>query len=297
MVQNSDAFISVVVTTYNRKELLKETIDSILNQTYTNFELLVVDNNSNYDFFDLMESFEDSRIHAYQNDNKGIIAVNRNFGIKKSKGAYIAFCDDDDVWYPQKLKTQLTFFNDEELIGIGCTYDVFQTSSESVQFSQKIRDRKFDYREILINNSGVALSSLLIKNKNFLFEESQTYFAIEDFAFQILMCFQTKKKILRLGRPLLKYRKHANNNSSITQLIKCGKLIEQYKDVLSDRDVKKAYQIYYYQLGKGYFKLEDVENAEHYFMASLKHGFQSSKYTLKIITRITRNMLKKYTSI
>ena len=54
--------ISVIVTTYNRPKLLKETLDSILNQTYIDFELIVVDNNSNYDFFKLIESFNDNRI-------------------------------------------------------------------------------------------------------------------------------------------------------------------------------------------------------------------------------------------
>ena len=103
--------VTVVVTTYNRKELLKETIDSILNQTYTNFELIVVDNFSNYDFLKHVKSFEDKRIIAFQNQNNGIIAVNRNFGIKRANGDYIAFCDDDDLWLPNKLETQIRNFD------------------------------------------------------------------------------------------------------------------------------------------------------------------------------------------
>ena len=90
--------ISVIVTTYNRKELLKETINSIINQTFKDFELIVVDNNSNYNFLSEIKSFDDERIVAFQNNNNGIIARNRNFGIMKSKGEFIAFCDDDDLW-------------------------------------------------------------------------------------------------------------------------------------------------------------------------------------------------------
>jgi len=99
--------ISVIVTTFNRKELLAETINSILNQTYQDFELIVVDNFSCYNFFDHIKSFNSDKIIPFQNNNNGIIAVNRNFGISNSKGEFLAFCDDDDIWSPNKLKIQL----------------------------------------------------------------------------------------------------------------------------------------------------------------------------------------------
>ena len=90
--------ISVIVTTYNRKLFLKKSIDSILNQIFIDFGLIVVDNFSNYDFNKFIQSFSDERIIPFQNQNNGIIAINRNVGIKKAKGEYIAFCDDDDLW-------------------------------------------------------------------------------------------------------------------------------------------------------------------------------------------------------
>ena len=89
MIKNP--LVSVIVTTYNRKELLKETIDSILNQTFKNFELIVVDNFSDYDFSAHLESFNDDRIKTFQNQNNGVIAINRNFGIKQTKGKYIIY--------------------------------------------------------------------------------------------------------------------------------------------------------------------------------------------------------------
>ena len=61
--------VTVIVTTYNRKELLKKTINSILNQTYKNFEFIIIDNFSKYDFFSYIKSFNDPRINAYQNNN------------------------------------------------------------------------------------------------------------------------------------------------------------------------------------------------------------------------------------
>ena len=111
--------VSVIVTTFNRKELLKETIDSILNQTFTDFELIVVDNYSEYNFVDYIKSFSDNKLIAFQNKNNGIIAVNRNYGIKKAKGKYIAFCDDDDCWDSEKLAKQIPYLREKNVMGVG----------------------------------------------------------------------------------------------------------------------------------------------------------------------------------
>ena len=107
---NDKPLVSILVITYNRKVFLHETIESILNQTYKNFELIIVDNFSNYDFLSHLNSFKDDRIKPFQNKNNGVIAVNRNFGLTKAQGEYIAICDDDDLWIPQKLEKQVNGF-------------------------------------------------------------------------------------------------------------------------------------------------------------------------------------------
>ena len=98
--------VSVIVTTFNRQKFLLRTLMSIVNQTYKNLEIIVVDNYSNYDFFGLIKSIGDSRIKAYQNQNHGIVAKNRNFGSKVSTGSFLAFCDDDDFWFKDKIYLQ-----------------------------------------------------------------------------------------------------------------------------------------------------------------------------------------------
>ena len=84
-MDKTSPLVSVIVTTYNRKILLKETINSILCQTFKDFELIVVDNYSDYDFYNFIDSFNDNRILPFQNNNNGNIALNRNHGIKKAK--------------------------------------------------------------------------------------------------------------------------------------------------------------------------------------------------------------------
>ena len=104
----AEPLVSIVVTTFNRKEKLQEAL-SILEQSYDNFEIVVVDNFSDYDIKDFINKFNDNRIRLIQNNNGGNYVINRNLGIKQSRGDYIAG-DDDDYWLPHKLNDQMRLF-------------------------------------------------------------------------------------------------------------------------------------------------------------------------------------------
>ena len=104
---NIDPLVSVVVATYNRADLISETLDSILNQTYKIFELIVVDDGSSDNTEEIVKRYSNGRINYIKTDNWGGPARPRNIGIKQSKGEYIAFCYDDDIWLPKKLEKQI----------------------------------------------------------------------------------------------------------------------------------------------------------------------------------------------
>ena len=99
--------ISVVIPTYNRAELICRAIDSVLDQSYQNLEIIVVDDHSQDNTADIVKGIDDRRIqyHCHPNNQGGSAA--RNTGIKLARGQYIAFLDSDDVWLPQKLALQL----------------------------------------------------------------------------------------------------------------------------------------------------------------------------------------------
>ena len=88
--------ISIVIPTFNREKKLKKAILSVINQSYTNWELIIVDNNSSDESEALVNSFKNKNIFFYKIDNKGIIAKSRNFGVSISNGDYICFLDSDD---------------------------------------------------------------------------------------------------------------------------------------------------------------------------------------------------------
>ena len=101
--------VSVIIPTYNRAWVIKEAIDSVLTQDYTEFELIVVDDGSTDQTFDVLESYRND-IKVLSQKNKGVSAA-RNRGIAEASGKFIAFLDSDDLWLSQKLSVQIDFFN------------------------------------------------------------------------------------------------------------------------------------------------------------------------------------------
>jgi len=102
---DEEPLVSVIIPVYNRKEWLKDAINSVLNQTYKNIEIIVVDDGSTEDIHN-MEIMKNENIKYYRNENHGV-GYSRNFGIKKANGKYIAFLDSDDFWAKEKIKTQV----------------------------------------------------------------------------------------------------------------------------------------------------------------------------------------------
>lgn len=234
--------ISVIVTTYNRKSFLTQTINSILDQTFIDFELIIVDNYSNFEFFEFIESFNDSRIQPFQNQNNGIIAVNRNFGMKQASGNYFAFCDDDDIWLPEKLITQLTSFKDALVIGVGSEAFVIDEKQNLIQGKMGGRGKKkLEINDILING-GVPLSTLMIRNSNIYFDESENCVAVEDYEFQIKLLIKTDRVINNINKCLILYRVHDNNyyNSIAYNKLRAQKVLIKYRKQMNRLTYNKS---------------------------------------------------------
>ena len=94
---------AVVIPTYNQADYLKEAIDSVLAQSFTDFEIVVVNNHSTDNTREVIDSFNDPRITSIDFSNDGVIGAGRNVGIRAAKSDYVCFLDSDDTWYPEKL--------------------------------------------------------------------------------------------------------------------------------------------------------------------------------------------------
>jgi len=203
---------SIIVLTFNRKNLLKETLDSILAQTCRDFELIVVDNCSTDGTESLVKSCSDGRIRYFANQNNGIISVNLNYGISQARGEYIAICDDDDLWLPTKLEKQVEILKTHPEIDIVSTNCInFDEKGEHRVFVTKKRKSPYlSQAEILIRNI-IAQSAVLFR-KSALdgisgpFSISKDYFTCEDFEFWLR--FLSNKKAYFIEEVLVKYRTH-----------------------------------------------------------------------------------------
>ena len=99
--------ISIIMNCHNSAKFLKEAIESVLNQTYTNWELIFWDNLSTDESAKILKSYDDCRIKYFISKEFTSLGKVRNFAINQSKGRFIAFLDCDDLWHPEKLSKQI----------------------------------------------------------------------------------------------------------------------------------------------------------------------------------------------
>jgi len=182
---NENPLISVVLTTYNRMDIFPKTLDTILCQTYKNFELIIVDDGSTDNTEEIIKHYNGSRIRYIKTDHCGVMARQRNIGLKQSKGKYIAFCDDDDLWDPKKLEMQLDFMEKNNAGICFCNYYKINQDGKIVG-EGKIKKKyinptftNFFLSAGYICNSSVMIKSVCVDKLGYQ-NESPELIAIED---------------------------------------------------------------------------------------------------------------------
>lgn len=292
-MNSSNPLVSVVVSTYNRADLIGETIKSILNQTYRNLELIIVDDGSTDNTREVVEGFGDWRIRYIFTDNWGGPARPRNIGIKRAKGEYIAFCDDDDLWFPNKIEEQLKHF-DDDIIGVGSAIIKIGNLTFHNRKKKNNHDYTVDFSEILCGKKA-SLSSLMIRNENFLFDENENLKFVEDFEFQLRMTYETNKKIKILSEPLIYYRIHPENKSADEKIAKNGfNVYHKYRRFISEDQIREIYHKRYFCLGIKAIR-NGTKDAKKYFMAARKNASGRDKVLsimMEFVTAIPAKLTK-----
>lgn len=203
--------VSIVIPTYNRADMLFECLNSILYQSYNNFEILVVDDGSNDHTELIVSKLKDDRILYFKLDKLGNISYLRNYGLEHSSGEIIAFCDDDDVWLPDKLEVQLPYLKQFDFI---CS-NAELVGAENQKLGRKYFSDSFGSfilttKHLLTKNYVIASSVVL--NKGIIpkmpFDISRYKSTAEDYDLWIKLSL--KYQLFFLNEPLIKYRVHAN---------------------------------------------------------------------------------------
>jgi len=207
--------ISVIIPCYNAEKHIMQAIQSILNQTYKNFELIIVNDGSTDDTESVVKQFNDPRIKfQILKRNKGNYHA-RNVGLKLAQGKYIAFLDADDIAKDYRLETQFDFL--EKHKNVGCIGGLSEVIDQDGQLIGKI-DRPLNYKEIKVcflkdnylTQSTMMIRAGLIKKHLLSFNEKYLYSGDYDFVARILHLFP----VINLDQVLVQYRVHRNQISS-----------------------------------------------------------------------------------
>ena len=243
--------VSVIVTTFNRIELLKQTVESILSQTFKIFELIIVDDGSTDNTEIYISNILDERVRYIKTENWGGPAKPRNIGIRNSRGKYIAFCDDDDIWVNDKLETQLTHFS-KFVVGIGSTTNIVSLEGKvKKNNTEYCRDTLLGHNDILKAGMGVPLSSLIVKQNSIRFCERREFISVEDFDYQINLLQETGCKIKQLSRPLVQYRIQEGNISlNINNANNIYNIYKKYNNLVSNADLRYIIFKHNYRIGR-----------------------------------------------
>jgi len=161
--------VSIVIPTYNRAKLLKRAIHSVLNQTYQDYEIIIVDDGSTDNTEEVVRSFNDNKVIYIKHErNKGAPAA-RNTGIRAARGEYVAFQDSDDEWLPEKLEKQIKAFKTAST-EIGIVYTGFwRIEGDKRTFfpSPNITPKEGAIHDALLKGNFVGTPSTLVKKECF----------------------------------------------------------------------------------------------------------------------------------
>lgn len=210
-VQGNLPCVSVIVTTYKRVKLLTETLGSILSQTYADFELIVVDNMSEDGTSEYVTGIADPRVRYFRNANHGVIAVNRNYGIRQAKGRYIAFCDDDDLWLADKLEQQVRLLEQHADAALCYTQAESFLGDKIIAVRMNRRQVRSDHFFQLLRGNFFPNSSVLIRRD--IFEElgmlTEDPSLREDY--EMWLRIARGHRLLGIEASLIRYRVHPSN--------------------------------------------------------------------------------------
>lgn len=144
--------VTIITPTYNSSKYIEETIVSVLNQTYTNWEMLITDDCSTDNTIQIVESYtkNENRIKLFKLEKNSGAGIARNYSIKKAQGRYIAFCDSDDQWKKNKLEFQLKFIKENNLVFSFTDYDIID--EQGIYKSHIKCPRILTYNKLLKNN-------------------------------------------------------------------------------------------------------------------------------------------------
>jgi glycosyltransferase involved in cell wall biosynthesis len=301
--------VSVIIPTYNAQEYLSETLDSVLSQTYSHFEVIVVDDGSKDQTISIVEEYRmkyPEKVKLIQKENGGPASA-RNVGIKAAVGEYIAFIDADDLWLPEKLEKQVRYFESQPL-QVGLVYTNTKKFDKDGVWTLpgkycKKHVNGWIYKDLIrdnvIHNLSVMARKRCFDVVGFL-DESIEINEDYDMWLRIAMRF----KISFIDEVLALYREHPQGRSKELEKtwIRAIGVYDKHLKMAADNDeledtVKGTFSQHLYKFGYAYLREGKMLKARNMFEKSLNMRFLLKVYMMKLVTFIPFKVLNLFNKL
>lgn len=266
--------VSIIIPVYNQEQYIAETLNSVLHQSYTNWECILVNDGSLDDSVTVIRQYtaQDSRFHFLDSKNKGVSNA-RNLALQQVKGDFILFLDGDDLIHPEKLQLAISNFEQNTNLSIVFnTTNYFQDTIENVLFAIQLETELVNFNGILLywgEKITIPIHSAIIKKSLLEGIEFNCELTAQEDWLVWLRLFKNNPKVLVLDEVLSYYRKH---NTSRTQTVslkedhfKALKIFANYIDV-EDYKLLLLHQVkrYYNKSYDSIYKLNAIKESKTY---------------------------------
>ncbi|NJM70218.1 MAG: glycosyltransferase family 2 protein [Scytonema sp. RU_4_4] len=226
--------VSVIIPVYKVEKYVAATVQSVLTQTYKNFELLIIDDGSPDRSIEICQQFTDNRIKIISQENRGVAAA-RNVGIRHAQGEYLAFLDADDLWVPEKLEKHIEHLDNSPAVGVSfCRSSFIDEADKPLGIYQITKLKEITPLDLLcrtpIGNGSVPMirrevfediafqDHLYGVVENFYFDDDRQLHPSEDVEFWLRIAIKTRWLIEGIPEALTLYR--VNSQGFSAQLVK-----------------------------------------------------------------------------
>jgi len=290
--------VSVIIPTYNRAEYVFEAIQSVLDQTYSNREIIVIDDGSTDETQERLSGLQ-GQVKIRCTKNRGPAAA-RNHGIRFASGEYVAFLDSDDVWLPEKLGLQIPLLEARREVGLvySDAYRIYENTGVTEKDTEFTRLKPHSGRifQPLFQENFIHTSTAVVRRRCLddvgLFDESGRFSVGEDY--DLWLRIATRYEIDYINKPLIKYRDHSTNISGknmqdelpqvIAVLEKVLDWEPQLAEELGDLRKKRLSELHYW-VGRNYFSSYELRRSRNHFLNVIQYfPYQIKPYIYLILS-------------
>jgi len=302
MEESNISIVSIILPVYNSELFVQQAIESVLKQTYTQIELIVVDDGSTDNTKQILSGYESNpKVHIISLEKNSGVSEARNIGIQESKGEYVAFIDADDLYMPNKVEEQVNVFKHNKSIDfVFNDIMVIDNDNKKVNELQSYFQPKNILLELCFRQIIPAPACIMVKRDfldrfNIMFNKDLKYAEDYDFTFQLFLhgIYYYLKESLYLWR---RHIKNTSNDIISTRKIE-NSIVKKYLKYI---DVKKSEDLSVY--GKILYKIEKYNESRDVFLEVIKKGFNQDMANfylgnIEFYKQYYQQALKYYSSV